>query len=327
MVKNINKSFLAALGLIWGAAVQGQVQHEKFVQNIPNTSLSFSMEPIPGGVFRMGSDKSSATDEKPAHEVQISPFWMSTYEVTWDLFEAFLYKDYEEAKLLDAALLDELEAFAKKNGVDAIARPTKPYLDMTFGMGKQGQPAVGMTHYNSIQFCKWLYARTGVFYRLPTEAEWEYAARAGQQAAYFFGDDAALLGLYAWYKSNSGGETHKVGLKKPNPWGLYDIYGNVAEWTLDQYDENGYSASRLPFESPTSEYPIAIRGGSFKDGPEQLRSASRSASDPIWKQRDPQFPRSKWWFTDAGFVGFRVVRPYTTPKRDEYYKYWIKDQY
>lgn len=329
MVKYINKSFLAALGLIWGAAVQGQVQHEKFVQNIPNTSLSFSMEPIPGGVFRMGSDKSSATDEKPAHEVQISPFWMSTHEVTWDLFEAFLYKDYEEAKLLDAALLDELEAFAKKNGVDAIARPTKPYLDMTFGMGKQGQPAVGMTHYNAIQFCKWLYARTGVFYRLPTEAEWEYACRAGSEGDYYYGDDPSKLGEYAWFKDNSDNKTQKVGLKKPNAFGLYDMMGNVAEWTYDQYvdsytqwkDEKAVD----PVVVPTELYPHVVRGGSFESPADKLRSAARDYSDPVWKQLDPQIPKSNWWFPEAPFVGMRLVRPVTPPSLEEILAYYNQE--
>lgn len=329
MIQYMNKAFLASLGLMVASTVVGQEQHEKFVQTIPNTSLSFSMEAIPGGTFRMGSAQSNEADEKPVHEVQISPFWMSTYEVTWDLFEAFLYKDYETAKLLDGSALTDAEAFAKQNGVDAITRPTKPYLDMTFGMGKLGQPAVGMTHYNAIQFCKWLYARTGVFYRLPTEAEWEYAARAGSDTEYYYGDDPAQLEEFAWFKENSNNKTQKVGLKKPNDFGLYDMMGNVAEWTYDQYvaDYGQWEGKEAvdPVVVPTELYPHVVRGGSFESSANQLRSAARDYSDPIWKQLDPQIPKSNWWFPEAPFVGMRLVRPVTPPSLEEILAYYNQE--
>ena len=109
--------------------------------------------------------------------------------------------------------------------------------------GKQNYPALAMTQYSAIQFCKWLYARTGVFYRLPTEAEWEYACRAGSTTEFSFGDEETKLGEYAWYKLNSNKKTQPVGLKKPNAWGLYDMYGNVAEWTYDQYNANFHATS------------------------------------------------------------------------------------
>src|SRR5690606_8750713 len=209
---------------------QAQQKHERYVQKLEGTDLEFSMEPIPGGTFMMGSDQSGREDEKPVHQVELDPFWMSTYEVTWDLYEPFVYKDLEETIASEGVSPE----------VDAVTRPTKPYLDMTFGMGKEGHPALAMTRYNAIQFCKWLYIRTGVFYRLPTEAEWEYACRAGTTSEYFFGDEASQLEEYAWFADNSHGKTAPVGQKKPNAWGLYDMLGNVAEWTFDQYIADYY---------------------------------------------------------------------------------------
>ena len=297
-----------------------QEKHERYTQKIEGTSLEFTMEAIPGGEFEMGSSKSSNADEKPVHKVKLDPFWMGTYEVTWNLFEPFLYKDYEITKSTDGKVSAE---------VDAVTRPTKPYLDMTFGYGKDGQPALAMTHYNAIQFCKWLYVRTGVFYRLPTEAEWEYAARAGSNTEYFFGDDAGQLADYAVFKDNSSNKTAKVGSKKANPWGLYDILGNVSEWTYDQYDAEFYKTlagkvTENPVNVPTKLYPHVVRGGSFESTAADMRSAARGASDPIWKQLDPQIPKSNWWFPEAPFVGMRLVRPVKQPSHEEIMAYYDK---
>jgi len=292
--------------------------HSRYVQEIAGTSLSFSMEAIPIGSFIMGDDNSIRKDEKPAHEVSVDAFWMGTHEITWDLFQSFLYKDYEQSKQNEGKVPVE---------VDAVTRPTKPYLDMTFGFGKEGYPALAMTHYNAIQFCKWLYVRTGVFYRLPTEAEWEYACRAGSQDAYFFGNDPQKLAEYAWYGDNSEEKTHPVGQKKPNAFGLYDILGNVAEWTYDQYHEDYYAQFagkkvQNPVAKPTELYPHVVRGGSFVSTDFDLRSAARGASDPIWKQLDPQMPKSNWWFPEAPFVGLRVVRPLVPPSEAEILAYY-----
>lgn len=284
-----------------------QENFEPYVQEIPGTELRFSMQPIPAGTYRMGSNHGNP-DEQPVHDVKVDAFWMGTYEVTWDIYEPFVYKEFE-ALHTDGELPPE---------VDAVTRPTKPYLDMTFGMGKENHPALAMTQYNAIQFCKWLYIRTGVFYRLPTEAEWEYACRAGSDAAYSFGDDTAMLDAYAWYRSNSGNKTHEVGQKKPNRWGLYDMHGNVAEWTYDQYSATAYQqfAGKLadnPVIVPDKLYPHSIRGGSFEDEARDLRSAARLPSDPAWKQLDPQIPKSNWWFPEAPFIGVRLVRPLQPP--------------
>lgn len=291
-------------------------QEKSYVQQIEGTKLSFSMQAIPAGEFLMGSKKGKA-DEQPVHKVKLDAFWMGTYELTWDLYEPFLYKDYEVSHSIGAVPVN----------VDAVTRPTKPYLDMTFGMGKENHPALAMTHYNAIQYCKWLYARTGVFYRLPTEAEWEYACRAGRQQEYAFGEDEASLGDYAWFKGNSGGKTHPVGQKKPNQWGIYDLYGNVGEWTYDQYAPDFYAGQPgktmiNPVAAPAKLYAHVIRGGSYDDIPKDLRSAARLASDPAWKQLDPQIPKSNWWFPEAPFIGMRLVRPVKTPSKAEINAYY-----
>jgi sulfatase modifying factor 1 len=287
-----------------------------YVQKIEGTKLSFNMQPVPAGTFVMGSKKGKP-DEQPLHKVKLQAFWMSAFELTWDLYEPFLYKDYEVSHSTAPVPPD----------VDAVTRPTKPYLDMTFGMGKENHPALAMTQYNAIQYCKWLYARTGVFYRLPTEAEWEYACRAGSLTEYAFGDDDKALGDYAWFKENSGGKTHPVGLKKPNKWGIYDLYGNVGEWTFDQYLPDFYKDMKgnpveNPVAVPSKLYAHVIRGGSYDDTAERLRSAARTASDPAWKQLDPQIPKSNWWFPEAPFIGMRLVRPAVPPSKAEIDAYY-----
>ncbi|WP_297336460.1 SUMF1/EgtB/PvdO family nonheme iron enzyme [Algoriphagus sp.] len=289
---------------------------EPYTQQIPGTEVQFDLVPIPEGSFLMGSDESPFEDEKPTHAVKIDAFWMGTHEITWDIFELFLDKNYELA--LTEEPISEL--------VDGLTRPSIPYLDMTFGMGKEAKPAVGMTQYGAIQFCHWLYLKTGIFYRLPTEAEWEYAAKAGSETQYFYGDDPELLGEYAWTAENSPESTQKVGQKKPNPWGLYDIYGNVMEWTSDQYDPNFYQNS--PKENPANPaeklYPRVIRGGSFKHNSEEISSTKRYVSDPKWKQIDPQIPKSQWWFPEAPFLGLRVVRPLIPPSPEEIQAYYTQ---
>lgn len=311
---SIKKSVLLSALSILVHTTQAQ-NPTSYKQQIDGTKLSFDMQMIPAGEFMMGSKKGNA-DEAPVHKVKVDPFWIGTHEVTWDIYEPFLYRDYETAH----------SSSPVPKSVDAVTRPTKPYLDMTFGMGKEGQPALAMTHYNAIQYCKWLYARTGVFYRLPTEAEWEYACRAGTTTEYSFGDDQGKLGEYAWFAANSEGKTHLVGKKKPNPWGLYDMYGNVAEWTYDQYVENAYASSQSnnPVVVPDKLYPHAIRGGAYNDEAKDSRSASRLPSDPSWKQLDPQIPKSNWWFPEAPFVGMRLVRPLTPPSKAEMDAYYDK---
>ena len=312
---NKNKIGIFLLALIPFTAFS-QDNFKAYIQKLPGAAVSFDMVAIPEGKFTMGSpenEKDRKADEGPLHEVKINAFWMGTQEIPWDIYELYVYKDYDVT--------------VKDAQVDAITRPTKPYLDMTFGMGKEGYPAVGMTQYNALQFCKWLYDRTGVFYRLPTEAEWEYACRAGSNTAYSFGNDVSKLDEHAWYAANSKEKTQPAGKKKPNAWGLYDMHGNAAEWTIDQYIVDFYEQSKAkPADNPVAEpvklYPHTIRGGSFADAADLLRSASRTASDPDWKRIDPQIPKSNWWFPEAPFVGIRIVRPLTPPSKEEIETYY-----
>jgi formylglycine-generating enzyme required for sulfatase activity len=290
---------------------------------IPGSDVSYDLVPIPPGKFKMGSPETEAgrkADEGPQHEVEIAAFWMGKCEVTWNEFELFMYPNEEkksrEAKQLDPAL----------NALtDGVTRPTQPYVEMSFGMGKDGFPAISMTQHAASKYCQWLSAKTGHFYRLPTEAEWEYAARAGTTTAYFWGDDPAQIGDYCWWGKNSDFKYQKVGQKKPNAWGLHDILGNVIEWTLDQYDAGYYAHSPAanPWNKATKPYPHVARGGSWDDDDAaKLRVAARRASDPSWKIQDPQLPKSIWYHTDAQFLGFRIVRPLAIPTPAEMQACW-----
>ena len=287
-----------------------------YVEAIPGTDLKFEMVPIPGGTFTMGSPDGEAKrspDEGPRHEVAIAPFWMGKYEVTWDEYDPFAFSMDLKKKKREG--VDPEKQAPTERAADAVTRPTPPYADETFGFGRKGQPVICITHHSAMEFTRWLSAKTGKTYRLPTEAEWEYAARAGSKTAYSFGDDPSQIGEYAWYVENAE-KPQPVGKKKPNPWGLHDIHGNVSEWCLDRYAADTYStlskgqAVKGPVVLPTAaEYPYVARGGSWDDDPDRLRSAARLASNLEWSVQDPQRPQSIWWHTDATFVGFRVVRP------------------
>jgi formylglycine-generating enzyme required for sulfatase activity len=296
---------------------------EKYTDRISQTDLSFTLVPITGGTFQMGSPSSEQGhfgDEGPQHQVTVEGFWMSEHEITWDLYNLFVSRE------LDANQVNKTDQSEVQIDVDAVSGATTPYVEMSFGMGVEGYPAICMTQLAAVKFCEWLSAMTGYFYRLPTEAEWEYACRAGSNTSYSFGNDSNELDAYAWYAENSSEKYHKVGTKKPNAWGLYDMHGNVAEWTLDQYLPTAYrqrnGVTSNPYQKPSTTYPRVVRGGSWMDSPQRLRSAARRPSSKKWKVRDPQIPKSKWWHTDAPFVGFRVVRPYITPSEEEQKQYW-----
>lgn len=296
----------------------GESAPETYTQDIPETEIGFDMLLLPEGNFTMGSPESEAmrkADEGPQKEVALDAFYMGKYELSWDVFELF----FKQNKDIFVKLADD-----KVMKIDAITRPSPPYEDPSYGMGKDGFPAVSMSAYSALVFCKWLSTVTGKFYRLPTEAEWEYAAKAGTQTAYSFGDTVEDIDAYAVYYKNSDNGYKKTGTKKPNPWGLYDMHGNVAEWTLDEYAADAYAntADNNPWVIPTVIHPRVIRGGSWDDDADVLRSTARRASSLKQQKRDPQIPKSFWWFTDSNYVGFRLVSPKEQPSAEEQTKFW-----
>jgi len=285
-----------------------------YTEVLPGTTVKFDLVPIRAGTFTMGSpstERGRLPDEAPRHRVKVRAFWMAKTEMTWEAFDIFAFsKDVPKKGVSRPAEPDVGKA------PDAITRPTPPYADPTFGYGRKGHPIISISHHAAMEFCRWLSAKTGKTYRLPTEAEWEYACRAGTETGYSFGPTPGQLSQHAWFRLNSEDMPHAVALKKPNPWGLYDMHGNVAEWCLDLYDKGYYKTfdPLVPAEAPVlipeaQHYPHVVRGGSWDDDPPVLRCAARRASKEVWNQQDPQRPRSIWWLTDATFVGFRVVRP------------------
>jgi formylglycine-generating enzyme required for sulfatase activity len=283
--------------------------HRSYTETIPGSRVSFDMVALPGGVFWMGSsegEKGRSENEGPRHPVRIRPFWMEKTETTWDEFDQYWRHTSET----------ERRNFHPLNpAADAVTRPSPPYADETWGYGREGYPVIAITHHAAMEYCRWLSRKTGKLYRLPTEAEWEWACRAGTATAYAFGNDPRRLDEYAWFADNAEDATHPVGKKLPNPWGLHDLYGNAAEWCLDHYRKNVYASfpgDRLtlaPVNLPTADRaPDVVRGGSWADKAEQCRSSSRRASDKSWWRSDPQRPPSIWWLPNADFVGFRVVR-------------------
>ena len=320
MVKYAIASILVIITFLTSAQSNLKINFKAYDQRIPGTAFSLKMMPVKGGAFIMGSnttDKLKKTDETPAKKVSISSFWMGAYEVTYDIFNAFFN--------------DEMVTVGSQ--VDAVTRPTPQYIDLSWGMGTTGgYPVNSMSQDAALMFCRWLYKKIGIFYRLPSEAEWEYAARAGTTTIFPFGNDPKELNKYAWYKNNSKNKYHKVGGKLPNAFGLYDMLGNVAEWTLDQYDEKYFKKlpgnAINPLITPGKRYPKTIKGGSYLDDATLLRSAARQHSEDSWNERDPQIPKSRWWLTDGMFVGFMIVRPVNQPTAQEakdFYNKYLKN--
>ena len=241
-----------------------------FAQKVEGSFVSLEMVPIPAGKFTP-----STGDGKPGKEVEVKPFYMSRTELIWDLYDIYaLSLDLtEQQRLQDDAVPKE-----------SRSRPSKAYGVPDYGHGHIGYAALSMTPKSAQGFCKWLSAKTGRKYRLPTEIEWEYAARAGGPAEV----DPKALPDIAWHKENSDEKTYSVGELKPNAWGLHDMLGNAAEWCID-----------------VDGKPVA-RGGSHRTKAKDLDYARRDYPKESWNS-DPQDPKSTWWFSNCDFVGFRVV--------------------
>jgi formylglycine-generating enzyme required for sulfatase activity len=334
-------SLAAGAMLNTAASVRGAEDSGKpFDQKLEGTDVAFKMVPIPGGAFTMGSPDSekgrNAKVEGPQHEVKVEPFWMEEHEVTWGEYSLFL-NNYNRLSGNGYAPVP------KDKLADAVTFPTPMYdVEAAPALQRMGGktpkfPAVIMSQYAAKQYTKWLSAKTGRFYRLPSEAEWEYAARAGTKTSYFFGDDASKLGDYAWFKSNSNepdGDTgyHAIMSKKPNPWGLYDMYGNVSEWCIDQFKADWYAQfagktteAEKAINWPKEQYPRVLRGGNFDSEASECRSASRLGSNRLMNNTDPQIPKSPHWLSDGFIIGFRVVAPVKQPSEAEKHKWWDVD--
>jgi len=301
---------------------------------IPGTEVSFWMEPVPGGQFLMGSPASEAGRDElegPQRVFQVEPGWIARCEVTWLEYKQFMNL-YEAFKKFE---VNKVRIVTEDNEIDAITAPTKLYEpEFTFEYGEDDNlPAVTITQYSAKQYSKWMSGITGSQYRLPTEAEWEYACRAGSKTAYHFGDDPSQLDDYAWYQGTTEGNgTRPVGTKKPNPWGLHDMHGNVAEWVLDSYAS--YQPAEKTLDAAADWFrmeeldPRVVRGGTFEFEAAECRSAARLGSNSEdWREYDPNLPKSPWWFTTdpARGVGFRLYRPLKTVSRKDMEEFWRID--
>lgn len=264
------RAWLLVWGLVLGVIAPAFVPNKSFTERLPGTTVQFEMVYIPPGTLEMPDP------EQPDKTltVEMKGFWIGKTEVTWDEYGTYAFNQ-------------EIKEEEQKRSADAIAKPSKPYGAIDRGFGYEGNPAIGMTFMAAQRYCEWLSRMTGKKYRLPTEAEWEYACRAGALKREPLPPDQ--LDKVAWYAGNSGEKPRKVAQKQPNAWGLYDTLGNVMEWCI------GLDGK-----------PVAC-GGSFRDSAEQVHPGARARQTPDWNVTDPQYPKSRWWLSDAPFVGFRVV--------------------
>ncbi|MHC4517842.1 MAG: formylglycine-generating enzyme family protein [Planctomycetota bacterium] len=320
MSKSHKKLFFRAIVVCFVIAIASQAWGaeklpKKYTETITTkdgTKLSLDMVLIPAGTFTMGSpagEADRAESEGPQHKVKLDAFYMCTTEVTLELFQAF-YQETGTAKkdFIDVAEAQKNDEARKAEDVDTITGPTPVYGDMTMGYSKK-HPAIGLSWHNAMTFCRWLAQKTGKPYRLPTEAEWEYACRAGTTST--FGVDR--LEEYGWYFDNADMEPHAVATLKPNAWGLYDMQGNVSEWVHDFYSPTAYKEAAAAGDVTNPQGPKegevhVARGGHYDAEAPELRCAARAFEEDWWRMNDPQIPKSKWWLPQMDFIGFRVAR-------------------
>lgn len=299
-----------------------------YTEYVPGTAVSFNMKAIPGGTFKMGSPSNEAfrnEDEGPVREVTLSPYYMAELEVTWEQFWAFYEETYSEGRITPEQVYANN---TKAVDVDGISGPTPPFGFPDQGWGGVERPAITMTHYSATVFCQWLSAKTGKKYRLPTEAEWEYAARGGTETPYFFegspksfssygfwrrffAPDTAVINSYVAYELNSGNKTKEPAKMGANPFGLKNMLGNVMEYCSDYYAADAYAQTEAKVtdpQGPSTGEEHVVRGGAYTDDASKVRCAARASSHHTdWLKTDPQQPKSIWWYSDIKGVGFRVV--------------------
>lgn len=315
-----------------------------YTVTIPGTKVEFEMVPVPGGEFLLGSPDSEPgrkSDEGPQVLVKTRPFWMQKNELRWAEYKQYMLL-YNVFKKFETG---QIRVVTDENMLDAITAPTELYVpDFTFEFGEDPElPAVSMTLYAARQYTKWISAVTGQQYRVPMEAEWEYAARAGTKTAYSFGDDPAQLAAHAWFADTSMDMgPRQVGLGAANAYGLCDMHGNVAEWVQDELLADGYAsltdkvatANGQPLSvtdvmgKPAVHFPRVIRGGSWQNTAAECRSAARVGSDYVaLKETDPNLPKSPWWMTNdpCRGIGFRMLRSLDELPRDQIEQFWNID--
>jgi sulfatase modifying factor 1 len=299
------------------------IKFENFTEQIPGSAVSFDMVAIPGGSFRMGSPDSEQLrkpDEGPVRNVKISKFWIGKAEVSWNEYLAFFQATGSQGRT-------EGQVIVKKD-VDAITGPTPPWGAPDQGWGKGSRPAITMSWQAANTYCQWLSKITGKKYRLPTEAEWEYACRGNTTSPYFFNGspktftsrgffkkifrpDTSVIASRIVYKENSLSKTRDPADIRANPFGLKNMAGNVAEFCSDFYSPDSYitdGVDAVDPKGPASGLEHVIRGGSFKSDAKDVRSASRDyTKTQAWLVTDPQMPKSVWWYSDCIDIGFRVV--------------------
>lgn len=298
-----------------------------YTEYIPETTVSFNMIAVNGGTFMMGSPEKEPfrnPDESPQHQVELSPFYMAESETTWNMYWAFYVSTMSEGRTPPDVIY-----FNNQNAVDVdgISGPTPPWGYPDQGWGHGDMPAITMTHYAAETFCQWLSAKTGKTYRLPTEAEWEYAARGGTESAYFFPGSpkdysehgfmknifkpkTEIISDYVVYDKNSDRRTKSPEEVLPNPLGLKNMLGNVLEYTSDKYNPDAYNnrtgVTRDPVVTVGDEW--VVRGGNYTSDAADVRSAARGHTNHTeWLKTDPQQPKSIWWYSDIKGIGFRVV--------------------
>ena len=299
---------------------------ESFTETVPGTNAAIRMVAVPGGEFLLGSPRNEPrrhANEGPQKRVRVSRFFMAETEITWQQFWSFYNETMSEGRTPPSVIY----AANSRPDLDAVSGPTPPFGFPDQGWGMGNRPAITMTHYAAGTFCQWLSLKTGKTYRLPTEAEWEYAARGGTETPYFFeGDpkrfdpkglrrlfkaDTTRIASYVIYSGNSPARTQEPSQVKANPLGLKNMLGNVMEYCSDFYAEDAYEQipdGALDPKGPASGSEYVVRGGSYADNAGEVRCASRSYTHhDEWLRTDPQNPKSIWWYSDIKGIGFRVV--------------------